>query len=229
MRKRIVYRKKRFLSQVRLIAIFASAAILVFYLVIKTRPVVTTFAESEAVWVATQVANDIVAGVFSTHAEADGEMILVSYDDSGRMTSVIPDSTYINALRTDITDMAMHKMVSVDRLTVRIPVGTLIGVDCLSGWGSIVSFPISYTATVKSDVTSTLEAVGMNQSIYRVLLHLDINLCVVSPGGRSSVGTRMSYPMAETVLLGQVPDNLTEVYGDDQSILGKIFDYGTSE
>ena len=47
--------------------------------------------------------------------------------------------------------------------------------------------------------------------------------------GRSTVSTRVTYPMAETVLLGEVPDNLTEVYGDDQSLLGQIFDYGTFE
>ena len=52
---------------------------------------------------------------------------------------------------------------------------------------------------------------------------------MVSPAGRSTVGARVSYPMAETVLLGEVPDNLTEVYGDDQSVLGQIFDYGTSQ
>ena len=67
------------------------------------------------------------------------------------------------------------------------------------------------------------------QSLYQVLIHLEISLYVVSPAGRSTVGARVSYPMAETVLLGEVPDNLTEVYGDDQSVLGQIFDYGTSQ
>ena len=64
------------------------------------------------------------------------------------------------------------------------------------------SHKLIFTATVMSDVSSSLEAVGMNQSTYRVLVHLDIYLYVVTPGGRSSVGAQASYPMAEVVLLG---------------------------
>ena len=88
---------------------------------------------------------------------------------------------------------------------------------------------MSFTSTVLSDVSSALESTGINQSIYRVLVHLEISLYVVTPGGRSSVGAQLSYPVTEAVILGEVPDNLTEVYGDDQTLLGKIFDYGTGE
>ena len=105
--------------------------------------------------------------------------------------------------------------------------GTLSGWHWLSGFGPLLTFPISFTATVISDVSSVLEAAGINQSIYRVLVHLEISIYVVSPGGRSTVGANVAYPMAEAVLLGEVPDNLTEVYGDDQSLMGQIFDYGT--
>ncbi len=189
----------------------------------------TAFAESEAVWIATRLANETVALVLSEHNQLCSSMIQVNYTQSGLLSSVIPDSASINTLRTAITDAAMTRLEGLESLSVSIPTGTLLGPNWLSGWGPMISFPISFSATLLSDVSSTLEAVGMNQSTYRVLIHLDISLYVVSPGGRSSVGTQLSYPMAEAVLLGEVPDNLTEVYGDDQSLLGKIFDYGTAE
>ena len=198
-------------------------------LFVKCRPVLTAFAESQAVWVATKTANRIVAQVLEEKSTLCREMITVSYAESKTVSSVMPDSAAINAVRTVITDAAMTALEQEDALSVSIPLGTLIAPDWLSGWGPMISFPISYTATVLSDVTSSLEAVGINQSAYRVLVHLDITLYVVTPGGRSSVGAQLNYPMAEAVLLGEVPDNLTEVYGDDQSLLGKIFDYGTAE
>ena len=145
------------------------------------------------------------------------------------MSAVLVNTVAVNTIRTAITAASMTEMESYSELSVSIPFGTLAGVSWLSGWGPMVTFPMSFTATVLSDVSSTLEAVGMNQSLYRVLVHLDISLYVVTPGGRSSVGTQLTYPMAETMLLGEVPDNLTEVYGDDQSLLGKIFDYGTAD
>lgn len=198
-------------------------------LVIQCRPILTTFAESEAVWMATCVANETIATVLSEQSVLCSGMINVNYTEQGQLSSVIPNSTAINALRTMITDATMERLAATELLSVSIPAATMLGSEWFSGWGPMVTFPISYTATVLSDVSSSFEAVGMNQSAYRVLIHLDISLVVVSPGGRSTVGTEISYPMVEAVLLGEVPDNLTEVYGDDQSILGKIFDYGTAE
>ena len=178
---------------------------------------------------ATCVANETIATVLAEQNALCSGMVSVNYTDQGQLSSVIPNSTAINTLRTIVTDATMERLESMDLLSVAIPAGTVLGAEWFSGWGPIMTFPISYTATVLSDVSSSFEAVGMNQSAYRVLIHLDISLCVVSPGGRSTVGTQVSFPMVETILLGDVPDNLTEVYGDDQSILGKIFDYGTAE
>lgn len=213
----------------KLTLVLLSVFLLLLGLFFKCRPTLTAFAESQAVWIATKTANQTVAATLEQYADLCREMIQVHYKDNQELSSVIPDSTSINTVRTAITDATMKKMEQVSSLSVSIPTGTLLGFDWLSGWGPLVNFPISFTSTVLSDVSSSLEAVGINQSTYRVLIHLDISLYVVTPGGRSSVGAQVSYPMAEAVLLGEVPDNLTEVYGDDQTLLGKIFDYGTAE
>lgn len=229
MRNRLNYGRHKWRRRVLACVACLVALLLICNLLLKCRPVLTAFAESEAVWIATRLANETVALVLSEHNQLCSSMIQVNYTQAGSLSSVIPDSVSINTLRTAITDAAMTRLEDLESLSVSISTGTLLGPSWLSGWGPMISFPISFTATVLSDVSSTLEAVGMNQSTYRVLIHLDISLYVVSPGGRSSVGAQLSYPMAEAVLLGEVPDNLTEVYGDDQSLLGKIFDYGTAE
>lgn len=220
-------RRKRQCRRLLVILVLIGALLLTAFF--GCRPVVTAFAESQAVWIATKIANKTVAAVLEERAELCRSMVEVSYAQEKRVSAVLVNTVAVNTIRTAITAASMTEMESYSELSVSIPFGTLAGVSWLSGWGPMVTFPMSFTATVLSDVSSTLEAVGMNQSLYRVLVHLDISLYVVTPGGRSSVGTQLTYPMAETMLLGEVPDNLTEVYGDDQSLLGKIFDYGTAD
>lgn len=188
-----------------------------------------TFAESQAVWTATKIANQTVAQVLQDYAEACAGAIVVVYDDGQKVSAVHTNTSVVNLVRTAITDRTITAMEQFSSLSVSLPIGSLLGWDWVSGFGPMITFPVSFTATVLSDVSSALVAEGINQSMYRVLVHLEISLYVVTPGGRSTVGTQMSYPMAETVLLGEVPDNLTEVYGDDQSLLGQIFDYGTTQ
>ena len=195
----------------------------------RCRPIMIAFAESQAVWEATKIANRTAARILQEYAKLCANTIEVTYADGQRIASVRTDTAAINTVRTAMTEASMTAMEQFTSLTVAIPMGTLTGWHWLSGLGPLLRFPISFTATVLSDVSSTLEAVGINQSTYRVLIHLEISLYVVSPGGRSAVSARVSYPMAEAVLLGEVPDNLTEVYGDDQSLLGQIFDYGTTQ
>ena len=195
----------------------------------RCRPIMTAFAESQAVWTATKLANQTVAQVLQTYHSLCEETISVTYNDQQKVSAIRTDTTAINTVRTQMTETVMSTMERFSSLSVSIPLGTLSGWHWFSGFGPLLTFPVSFTATVLSDVSSSLVAIGINQSAYRVLIHLDIRLYVVTAGGRSTVGTRVSYPMAEAVLLGEVPDNLTEVYGDDQSLLGQIFDYGTTQ
>lgn len=198
-------------------------------LLFQSRPIMTAFAESQAIWTATKVANRVVAQVLKEYTEVCANVVSVTYDGAQRVSSVRTDASAINTIRTEVTDRVITEMEQFSILSVSIPLGTLSGWHWLSGLGPILTFPISFTATVLSDVSSSLVSDGINQSAYRVEIHLTIRLYVVSPMGRSTVGSQVDYPMAEVVLLGEVPDNLTEVYGDDQSLLGKIFDYGTSQ
>ena len=229
MRKRKVFSKVRHRPRWCLTLALLCSVLLLLALLVRCRPTVTAFAESQAVWMATKTANETVARILEQNKELCSGMVKIHYTDTQSLSSVIPDSGAINTVRAAITDATMSELEGHATMSVEIPSGTLMGLDWLSGWGPLISFPISFTSTVLSDVSSSLEAVGMNQSAYRVLIHLDISLYVVTPGGRSTVGAQLNYPMAEAVLLGDVPDNLTEVYGDDQSLLGKIFDYGTME
>ncbi len=196
---------------------------------LRCRPVMTAFAESQAVWEATKIANQTVAQVLNEYADVCANAVNVTCDGAQKVSSVYIDTSVVNMVRTAITDRTITAIEQFSLLYVSLPAGTLLGWDWVSGFGPLMTFPISFTATVLSDTTSTLVAEGINQSIYRVLIHLEIQLYVVSPAGRSTVGACASYPMAEVVLLGEVPDNLTEVYGDDQTLLGQIFDYGTTQ
>ena len=224
-----MYRRRRFKRRWRMAVIGLSVFSLLILSLIRCRPVVTAFAESQAMWSATDIANRTVASVLEEQASLCRSVITASYNDQQVLSSIFTDTAAVNSIRTTVTDRIISQMESMQTISVGIPLGTLMGLDWLSGWGPLVPFRMSVTCGVLSGVSTSVEAVGMNQSNYRVLLDIHINLYVVTPGGRSSVAVDVSYPMAEAMLLGEVPDNLTEVYGDDQTLLGKIFDYGTAE
>lgn len=227
-RVRFRRRSRRSLTRMRTAICVLAAVGLLLGTFLRCRPIVTAFAESKAKWLAAETANQTVERVLTAYQDVCNSMVRIHYTDHNSIASVELNTAAINMVRTAVVHAAMKDLESFSSISVGIPLGTLMGLECLSGWGPLVRFPISVTGTVLSNMSSMLEAVGINQSTYRLLIHIEITLSVVTPGGRSSVGAEFSYPMAETVILGEVPENLTEVSGEDESVLDKIFNFGTN-
>ncbi len=221
-------RSRRTVARIRAVyAVVLCVISLLGFTFFRCRSVMQTFAESQAVWMATKIANQTATDVLTEYESECADVITVTYDGQQKVSSIRTKATTVNVVRTAMTERVITALEAVTSLPVSLPLGTLAGCNWISGWGPPVSFPIGFTATVISDVASSLRSEGINQSAYCVAIHLEIALTVVSPTGCTTVRANVNYPMAEAIILGEVPDNLTEVYGDDQSLLGQIFDYGT--
>ncbi len=229
MRRKGFHRRKRLSVWQRLALVLLAVTVLAVAAYVRIRPVVTAYAENRARLLAEQTANETMAAVLAQHAELCRGMLQVTYREDGLLSSVMADAAAVNTVKTQVAADMLQQLQQLSSIRIEVPLGTLLGPDWLSGWGPVMGFPIGVTARVLTTVSSSLEAVGMNQSAYRVLLNVHVALTVIAPDGRSSVAVDTAFPMAEAVLLGKVPDTLTEVYGDDQTLLGKIFDYGTVE
>ncbi len=230
MRQGLHWHRRRAVSRrVWVLALVLALVALAVPIMLRIHTTVIAFAEMRAQRIAEMQANDTVAAVLESHTQLCRDMVKVTYNDQRMLTSVMADAASVNTIKTAVASSLTEHFGQMSTLSADIPLGTLLGPEWLSGMGPLVRFPISVSASVMTTVSSSLEAVGMNQSAYKVLLNVHIVMGIIVPDGRTSVVVDSSFPMAEAVLLGDVPDTLTEVYGDDQTLLGKIFDYGTTE
>ena len=86
-----------------------------------------TFAESQAVWTATKIANQTVAQVLQDYAEACADAIVVVYDGGQKVSAVHTNTAVVNLVRTAITDRtitAMEQFLSSDVSSFSIPCAT---------------------------------------------------------------------------------------------------------
>lgn len=229
MRKRSLRQIRRVRSVVwyRVLAVSVALAVTAVMCLVRCRKVVFEFAKSNAAWMAEKTTNDVSSRVLAQHSDMCRNLISVVYNDEQIVSSVIIDSGGINTLKTAVSVAVMDALEDATRVTVGIPLGTLLGFDWLSGWGPVLSVPMSATQSVFTSISSSLTDVGINQSSYRMNIHVKVSLWIVTPAGYASVTVKNDFPVAEAVLLGDVPENLTEVYGDSQDTIGEIFDYGT--
>ena len=77
----------------------------------------------------------------------------------------------------------------------------------------------------KPACSSAFSSAGINQTSHQIELEVTVRIYAAIPGFRSSIETTTNYLVAETVLVGEVPDSFTQVDGDQADIVRKIFDY----
>lgn len=222
-----VYRRIQLRPWHRLLAVLLALMVLLGVCFVRCRTVVYEYAKSNAAWIAEKTTNETVSRVLEEKNALCRSLISVAYNDEQILSNVTVDPAGITEIKTAASVAVMDALSDATSVTVGIPLGTFLGLDWLSGWGPMIMVPMSATQSVFTTITSSLTEVGINQSAYRVNIHVKVNRWIVTPAGYASVTVENEYPVAEMVLFGKVPDNLTEVYGDSQDTIGEIFDYGT--
>ena len=110
----------------------------------------------------------------------------------------------INLLRGQINS-AVEQAVQQRRGRIRIPLGAMLGSDLLAGRGPNISIPLRMAGSAISDIRSDFTTAGLNQSMHRVMMDLEVTISVILPSGAETFAVEMTVALAETVIVGHVP------------------------
>ena len=89
---------------------------------------------------------------------------------------------------------------------INIPIGNLLGSNLLLGRGPKGPVKIIMLTSSYSDFRNELEAVGINQVKHQIILEVRVQIDVLLPWEVQSTEVVSEVLIAETVLVGKVPD-----------------------
>ena len=107
---------------------------------------------------------------------------------------------------------------------IAIALGTLSGVQLLSGRGPDVHLRVEPAGYLTSEVENRFESAGINQTRHQIMLLLDMRVMAIIPGYTTSTEIHTEYCLAETVIVGTVPDTLLTLSGKDSSFGREVYD-----
>jgi len=131
---------------------------------------------------------------------------LVRFSD-GELRSIRTDAVEINLLRGRIND-AVEQAVTLRRGRLKLPLGALLGSSLFAGAGPNITVPLTMAGSALSDIRSELTGAGVNQTMHRILMDLRVTLSVILPGGVAANEVELTVCLAETVIVGNVPQGL---------------------
>ena len=136
-------------------------------------------------------------------------LVSLEKDDTGRVTALRSNMGEVNRLQTAIADEILQRLGEVSTSELSIPLGTLTGSALLAGRGPSLRVRMQAVGSTSASFRNEFTAAGINQTKHQILLQIDVYMSILLPGFTASTRVSNEISVAETVIVGGVPDNYT--------------------
>lgn len=197
------------------------------YIYYSIQPVIIRYAESVAETVMLNSANEAIVNILENEKFSYDDIAVLSRDKDGLVQSLEIDTYKVNYLKSHISNEISKIIADKERYTVGIPIGTFFANTFTAGFGPDVNFKMQMTTTAFVDFEHEFRDAGINQVLHRVVVNVKINGSLIVVGYKRSISVNTSAIAAQTVIVGAVPENFTNVIEEESdNTAGLINDYG---
>ncbi len=131
----------------------------------------------------------------------------IKSDKNGRVQSIETDSFKINRLKADITKAVQKEIAKVYDNEIEIPLGAFTNVTILSNWGPNIPVNFNLTGSFSSEVVSTFEQAGLNQTIHHIRLFFTSKIMTTSLDYSGNITFTTDFEIAQSVIVGEIPSS----------------------
>lgn len=208
---RFSVRKKRILPLKWFILFFLFWFLIGVFWVVEShlKPTLLTIAESRATLIATQTINNVINEKVSQAIDPQS-MINVKVDHQGRVVLIQPNAMEFNKLAADTTIKVQDALKLIRAEKIHIPIGQVFGSQLLASWGPNIVVTIIPIGTVQVNVVDKFEQAGINQTRHLVYLMATTTVRIVIPLVSKAVSVNTQVPIAEYVVVGEVPNTYVQ-------------------
>lgn len=134
-------------------------------------------------------------------------------DLNGKITALKTNMSEVNRLKTDILNLVNDEILAMDTSDIGIPLGSLLLPELLSGKGP--SIPVQILSIRNSDASfdSSFTEAGINQTLQQLTMHISVDVSVLVLGKAEHFTVSSQVVVAETIIVGQVPDTFLQTGG----------------
>ena len=173
------------------------------------RPILTSLARAR---VSNTVNRIVVAAV--NDAVRSGQvdyssLIDFEKDEEGHVAALRSNMEAFNRLQVQIADDILARLSEVSTSELSIPIGTLTGSSLLAGRGPAIRVRMQSVGSTTASLRNAFTAAGINQTKHQVLLDVSVSMSILLPGFITDAQVSNEIAVAETVIVGGVPETYT--------------------
>ncbi len=162
-------------------------------------------AVSDASDIVTTKINNVIAEIMAGGEYGGETFVRFEKNGDGEITAISSDMAKINSLSADILERVVGATEN-RTLDVRIPIGNLTGISLLMGRGPSVPVEIIMLTSSRVEFNNSVVTAGINQTNHQINLEVIVDIDILIPWGTESAQVVSEVMIADTVIVGKVPD-----------------------
>ena len=196
-----------------LILLIVVLLVLLFSLRSKYRLVIEDLAQTQVKNTTSDLTNDAIAKQIAVGDIQYDRIVFFEKDLDGRITALKTNMSEVNRLKTDILNIINDEILALDHSDIGIPLGSLILPELLSGKGPSIPVHILSIRNSDANFVSHFSQAGINQTLHRLNMEVSIDVAVLVLGHTSSFTMSSEVVVAETIIVGDVPQTYLQTGG----------------
>ena len=200
-------------ARARLLLAVLFLILMAFWVNSRLEPVVEDFTVNEARARAVQVISAAVEDSLAGQDQPVASMVAIQYKESGEIASLSTDMAEMNNLKASLLADVQEELGESVHIDLGVPIGTLLGGGLLHGRGPEVPLRITLSGNIEADFESEFTSAGINQTQHTVNLRVRTTIYTFLAGKQGSAEVETTVPVAETVIVGEVPQMMANLQG----------------
>lgn len=181
------------------------SAMLILILRYRMVPMVRELAKTRVSNEASTAINRAVIRQIEEGNIAYDRIIYLEKDVQGTISAIKTNMAEVNRLKTEILEAVDEEILEISVSEIGLPMGNVFLPELFSGKGPL--FPVRVMSVSTSDASfySDFSEAGINQTLHQLLISVSATMTVLTPLGTQNVTTDAQIIVAETVIVGAVP------------------------
>ncbi len=193
---------------IALIVLLAATAVMINR---SLKPVVMSMAKQKGTLAVSKTVNEAVTETFEDDGIGYSDLVSLSYNDSGFVTSAEYNASRINRLKLEISERLIKGLDKLSVSKIKIPLGSVTQDVSLSGKGPGLRIRIEQASVPDIQLISSFESVGINTVKHDVILRVRVDSKVYLPPAEDSFSFTQDFVIAQTIIIGNIPEGYASI------------------
>ncbi len=157
--------------------------------------------------------NDAIEWVIATGQVDYDELVILQRDPNGQVTALQANMVAVNELRMKILDAVSDLILELSSEEISIPLGSVVLPELFSGRGPKIPIRMVALRASNAQLVSEFSDAGINQTRHQILVEVSVNVTIMTPNGSKDVPVSTNAVVAETIIVGTVPETFVTIGG----------------